>query len=304
MGYGGEVTILKNIVLGYGGEVLSSTPTFEATGPVGSITMNPGSSFAALDADPNGTVQTIPAPASIQTPAESQKIVQPSLVKVVTAPVLSTLSPDLFLQEGETKSITISLNKPAEIQETVSLTNSNPGAATISPIGPITFKPGEQTSQPVQVTGVKQGFTVITATLRNVPKSANVVVNPLPTPSGQSQSPALPPGTSNTVDTIVAIQYPKVLATSQVAIAAPRLLTDKCAGVKDGQFSSFAQINRDSAPPQPGRYLSAPIVLETEQVVGAQEVMPEISFMVGPPKLLTVKPEAMVFTALGENCGR
>jgi len=571
VGYGGEVTIAKNFVLGYGGEVLSFTPTFEATtGPVGSITMSPGTSFAALDAGPNGTVQTIPAPASIQTPAGSQKIVQPNLVKVVTAPVLSAISPNLTIEEGQTTTVTISLNKPAEITEAVTLSNSNSGAATTVPSGPtITFNPGEQTKT-VQVTGVKEGSTQITATLRNLARStaiavvprlalsstltstvelglngtltitlnrtpstptdvtlssltpgvatlnttkvtipagqtssasidvksvnvgtatiraslngvtvdrsmqvtpmslaslsgvsilegqsgtavvtlprnapstvrvtlvttdsniatverafvdipantnsasfivrgvtdgtvqlraqsgnstqtANVVVNALPPPpltalapnlslkAGSSGSisvvlkepfkrdltvllkssdpsiasvnelvtiPAnsttsnpivvtannvgntiivasllnssvqalvdvtstavvLPAGTAGTIGLASAVQYPRAVAAPQGSVAVPRLLADKCAAMKDGQFSSFAQLNRDSAPAQPGRYLSSPTLLEGDPITGARETVPEISIMVGPPKVLTVHPDVMSFIALAQDC--
>ncbi len=194
VGYGGEVTVAKNFVLGYGGEVLSFTPTFEASGPVGSITMSPGSSFAALDAGPNGTVQTIPAPANIQTPAGSQKIVQSNLIKI-EAPVTS------------------------------------PGVV-------------------------------------------------------------LPPGANETGGLSSAIQYPRVLAIPQLTIAAPRLLADKCAGVKDGQFSSLAQLNRDSSPPQPGRYLSSPTILDEALLRTGQSSAPDLSISMGAPALLTIAADA------------
>lgn len=568
----------KDIVrdyLGYGGEVnvksLGMTELRE-----GSISMSPGNSFAALDAGPSGTVQTIPSPKGIQTPAGSQKIVQSSLVKVVTAPILSTISPGPTIEEGQTTTITISLNKPAEITETVTLSNSNAGAATTVPSGPtITFNPGEQTKT-VQVTGVKEGSTQITATLRNLARSAAIAVVPrlafsgtlTPTvelglngtltitlnrtsltstdvtlssltpglatlnttkvtiPAGETSSApievtsvnvgsatiraslngvtvdrsmqvtpmslvslsgvsilegqsgtavvtlprnapstvrislnvegtniaaldslfvdipggknsatftirgvtegsvrlraqsgnstqtaavvvnALPPppltalapnlslkvgnsdsivvvlkevfkkdltvllkssdpsiasvneavtipansmtsqpvvvtgnaagrttiiasllnssvqasvdvssiapvvpqstaniaGASQTVGLAAAVQYPRALAAPQGSVTVPRLLADKCAAMKDGQFSSFAQLNRDSAPPQPGRYLSAPTLLEGDPLTGARETVPEISIMVGPPKVLTVHPDVMSFIALAQDC--
>ncbi|MBA5863581.1 MAG: filamentous hemagglutinin N-terminal domain-containing protein [Nitrospira sp. CR1.1] len=568
VGSGDSKDIVRDF-LGYGGEVnvksLGLTELRE-----GSITMNPGNSFAALDAGPNGTVQTIPAPASIQTPSGSQKIVQSSLVKVVTEPVLSTISPNLTIEEGQTTTVTISLNKPAEITETVTLSNSNAGAATTAPSGPtITFNPGEQTKT-IQVTGVKEGSTQITATLRNLARSAAiaviprlafsgtltstvelglngtltitlnrtsstptdvtlssltpgvatlnrsrvtipagetssapievtsvnvglatiraslngvtvdrsmqvtpmslgslsgvsilegqsgtvivtlprnapstvrvtlatsdstiatverafvdipantnsasftvrgvaegsvqvraqsgnstqtaaVVVNALPPPpltalapnlslkTGSSGSisvvlkesfkrdltvllrssdpsiasvndlvtiPAnsttsspivvtanrvgsttivasllnssvqalvdvtspgvvLPPGANGTIGLSSAVQYPRAVAAPQGSVAVPRLLADKCAAVKDGQFSSFAQLNRDSAPSQPGRYLSAPTLLEGDPITGARDTVPEISIMVGPPKVLTVRPDVMSFIALAQDC--
>lgn len=577
VGYGGEVIIAKDfrfeeVDAGVPDREIGFTPTFETTGPLGSISMNPGNSFAALDAGPNGTVQTIPA----VTPSPGSQIIiqpnssKPSLIKVVTAPVLSTTSPNLTIEEGQSSTITVSLNKPAEITETVTLSNSNAGAATTVPSGPtITFNPGEQTKT-VQVTGVKEGSTQITATLRNLARStaiaivprlafsgtltstvelglngtltitlnrtsststdvtlssltpgvatlnttkvtipagqtssasidvksvnvgtatirallngvtvdrsmqvtpmsltslsgvsilegqsgtaivtlprnapsivrvtlatsdaniatvessfvdipantnsasftvrgvtdgtvqlraqsgnstqtANVVVNALPPPpltalapnlslkTGSSGSisvvlkepfkrdltvllkssdpsiasvnevvtiPAksttsnpivvtgnhvgnttivasllnssvqafvdvtspgvvLPPGANGTIGLSSAVQYPRAMAAPQGSVAIPRLLADKCAAVKDGQFSSFAQLNRDSAPSQPGRYLSAPTLLEGDPITGARETVPEISIMVGPPKVLTVRPDVMSFIALAQDC--
>ncbi|GAB1724890.1 MAG: hypothetical protein NTNFB01_37860 [Nitrospira sp.] len=92
------------------------------------------------------------------------------------------------------------------------------------------------------------------------------------------------------------------MAAPQGSVAVPRLLADKCAAVKDGQFSSFAQLNRDSAPSQPGRYLSAPTLLEGDPITGARDTVPEISIMVGPPKVLTVRPDVMSFIALAQDC--
>ena len=577
VGYGGEVIIAKDfdfeeIDAGVPDREIGFTPTFETTGPLGSISMSPGNSFAALDAGPNGTVQTIPA----VTPSSGSQIIiqpnssKPSLIKVVTAPVLSTISPGSTIEEGQTTTITISLNKPAEITETVTLSNSNAGAATTVPSGPtITFSPGEQTKT-VQVNGVKEGSTQITATLRNLARSAaiavvprlafsgtltptvelglngtltitlnrtsltttdvtlstltpglvilnatkvtipagetssapievtsvnvgsatiraslngvtvdrsmqvtpmsvvslsgvsilegqsgtavvtlprnapstvrvtlatsdsniatversfveipantnsasftvrgvtdgtvqlraqsgastqtaNVVVNALPPPpltalapnlslkAGSSGSisvvlkeafkrdltvllkssdpsiasvnelvtiPAnsttsnpivvtanrvgntnivasllnsivqalvdvtspgvvLPPGANGTIGLSSAVQYPRAVAAPQGSVAVPRLLADKCAAMKDGQFSSFAQLNRDSAPSQPGRYLSAPTLLEGEPITGARETVPEISIMIGPPKVLAVHPDVMSFIALAQDC--
>ena len=540
----------------------------------GVIKMNPDQSFAAFDAGPKGVVQTVPDSKSIQKQAGSEIIIQGNLIKVFTPPVISTISSNLTLEEGQTQTITITLNKPAEITETVTLSNSNPGSATTSPSGPtVTFNPGEQTKT-IQVTGVKQGKTEITAALRGVARStgvtvvlplafsqsitstvelglngtmtitlnraspsnttiglsslngvatvdptvvtipagqlssapitvrsltvgtatiraslagtikdstmqvtpisiaslsgvsilegqsgtvtvtlprvapsdvavtlttsnpnvatvettvnvpqgrtstqvtvagvtegtaqlraqsgtstqtAAVVVNALPPPSLSSLSPNLalkvggsgsitvvlkevfkkdltvllqssdpsiasvnesvtipanstesqpvvvagngagrttiiatllnssvqalvdvssvaPPlaqstseigAASQTIGLAAAAQYPRTLAAPQGTVTVPKLLADKCAAVKDGQFSSFAQLNRDSAPPQPGRYLSTPTLLEGDPITGARETVPELSIMVGPPKVLTVHPDVGSFIALAQDC--
>jgi len=577
VGYGGEVIIRgEPIYEGSDDIVIGYVPVFQTTGPLGNITVNPGKSFAALDAGPNGTVQTIPA---LTIATGSQIITQPnstkpSLIKVVTEPVLSNITLNLTIEEGQTTTVTISLNKPAEITETVELQNSNAGAATTVPSGPtVTFNPGEQTKT-IQVTGVKQGKTEITAALRGVARStgvtvvlplafsqsitstvelglngtmtitlnrasssnttiglsslngvatvdptvvtipagqlssapitvrsltvgtatiraslagtikdstmqvtpisiaslsgvsilegqsgtvtvtlprvapsdvavtlttsnpnvatvettvnvpqgrtstqvtvagvtegtaqlraqsgtstqtAAVVVNALPPPSLSSLSPNLalkvggsgsitvvlkevfkkdltvllqssdpsiasvnesvtipanstesqpvvvagngagrttiiatllnssvqalvdvssvaPPlaqstseigAASQTIGLAAAVQYPRTLAAPQGTVTVPKLLADKCAAVKDGQFSSFAQLNRDSAPPQPGRYLSTPTLLEGDPITGARETVPELSIMVGPPKVLTVHPDVGSFIALAQDC--
>lgn len=573
VGYGGEVFVEgKPIFAPSSDEIIGYAPGFETAGPPGSITMNPGTSFASLEAE---TVQAIPTLAKIETPVGSQKIIRPSvgtpnLVKVVTAPILNTISPNITLEEGQITTVTIALNKPAEITESVTLSNSNAGAATTVPSGPtITFNPGEQTKT-VQVTGVKEGSTQITATLRNLARStaiavmsrlafsgtltptvelglngtltislnrtsstptdvtlssltpgvatlnttkvtipagqtssapievksadvgtatiraslngvtvdrsmqitpmslvsmsgvsilegqtgagtvtiprnapstvrislqlegtniatldnsfvniqsgtnsatftirgvtegtarlraqsgtstqtAAVVVNALPPPPLSSLSPnlvlkvggsdsivvvlketfkkdltvllrssdpsiasvnevvnipansttsnpivvtatgvgrttivaslpsssvqalvdvtspgvVLPPGANGTIGLSSAVQYPRPVAAPQGSVAVARLLADKCAAVKDGQFSSFAQLNRDSAPPQPGRYLSAPTLLEGDPLTSALETVPQLSIIVGPPKLLTVHPDVGNFIALAQDC--
>ena len=62
VGYGGEVIIRgEPIYEGSDDIVIGYVPVFQTTGPLGNITVNPGKSFAALDAGPNGTVQNIPA---------------------------------------------------------------------------------------------------------------------------------------------------------------------------------------------------------------------------------------------------
>lgn len=571
-------TVINTHILGPGGEVSVNDVRSINNLTLGNITMNPGKSFASLDAGPNGTVQTIPA---VTPSPESQIITQPnsskpSLIKVVAAPVLNTLSPNLTIEEGQTTTVTISLNKPAEITEAVTLSNSNSSAATTVPAGPtITFNPGEQTKT-VQVTGVKEGATQLRATLRNVAlnttinvvtrlafsgtltptvelgqngtltitlnrtsstptdvtlssltpgvatlnttkvtipagetssvsidvnsvnvgtatiraslsgvtvdrsmqitpmslvslsgvsilegqagtaivtlprnapstvrvtlatsdstiatversfvdipantnrasftvrgvtegtvqlraqsgnstQTAAVVVNALPPPPLSSLAPNLSlkigssgsiavvlreafqknltvllkssdpsiasvneavtipansttsqpvvvtgnaagrttiiasllnssvqasvdvssvapvvtqstaniAGASQTVGLAAAVQYPRALAAPQGSVTVPRLLADKCAAMKDGQFSSFAQLNRDSAPPQPGRYLSAPTLLEGDPITGARETVPEIYIMVGPPKVLTVHPDVVSFIALARDC--
>jgi filamentous hemagglutinin family protein len=486
-----QVASVSNAV-GYGGEVTAdSLQLFDIS--EGSITMSPGSSFAALDAGPNGTVQTVPAPTSIQTTAESQIIIQPnltkpSLIKVVTAPVLNSISPKLTVEEGETQTITISLNKPAETTEFVTVSNSNAAAATTDPPpGRIRFDPGEQT-QTVKVTGVKQGSTQLSATLRGVARTAAVTVlqrqgisenltqtvelgvsgtliitlnrtSSTPTeitlnnltpgvatlnttkvtispeqttsppievksvtvgtatvrailgnasveksmqvtpmsiaslsgvsilegqsgtatvtlprvapsdvtvtlttsnskvatvetsvtvPQGKTSAPvtvfgvtegtvqlraqsgdstqtaavvvnASPPppltsavtvplsnpdiaGASQTIELAAAAQYPRAIAAPQVPVTVPRLLADRCAGSKDGQFSSFAQLDRDAAPPQPGRYLSSPSILEQDLLSMGRSSTPEISFSIGPPRVLSVSPGATLLAM--DACGR
>ncbi len=87
---------------------------------------------------------------------------------------------------------------------------------------------------------------------------------------------------------VVAAKYPQLIVAPQVAIAAPRLLADRCAGSKDGQFSSFAQVNRDSAPPQPGRYLSSPTILDEALLRAGKASAHDISVAMGTPALLTI----------------
>ncbi len=184
---------------GFGGEVTADSLEFidnDGTLVPGSITMSPGSSFAALDASPAGVVVTNPGPDSIQNPAGSQKIVQPNLVTI------------------------------------------------------------------------------------------------------------LPAGSTGTVGLSSAVQYPRVLAIPQLTIAAPRLVADKCAGTKDGQFSSFAQVNRDSAPPQPGRYLSSPTILDEALLRAGQASIPGPSIAMGASQLLHVAPELLTFLATNEGCAR
>jgi filamentous hemagglutinin family protein len=479
---------------GYGGEppptgAEVNLETLNITGgTVGRIAMSPE---ASLNAGPKGVVQTNPSPENIQTPPGSQKIVRSNLVKVVTAPVLNSIesiSPNLTIEEGETTSITISLNKPAEITETVSLSNSNSGAATTVPAGPtVTFAPGQQT-QTVQVTGVKQGSTQLSAILRGVTKgtavtvlqrqgisqnltqtvelgvsgtliitlnrtsstpteitlnnltpgvatlnTTKVTISPEQTtsppievktvtvgtatvrailgnasveksmqvtpmsiaslsgvsilegqsgtatvtlpraapsdvavtlttsnshvatvetsvtvPEGKTSAPVIvfgvtegtvqlraqsgnstqtaavvvnasppPPltsavtvplsnpdiaGASQTIELAAAAQYPRVVVVPQATVAMPRLLADRCAGSKDGQFSSFAQLFRDSSPPQPGRYLSSPSILEQDLLSMGRSSTPEISFSIGPPRVLSVSPAATLLAM--DACGR
>lgn len=476
-----ESTVTNSYSLGSGGEVSANDVRSINNLTLGNITMNPGSSFAALDAGPNGTVVTNPAAASIQTPAGSQKIVLPSLVKVETASTLSgtTLTPTVELGlsgtftvalnkasptdttvnvsslnsdvatvtttvtipagqlssgpiavtgirvgtvtiraalggtfvdksmqvtpmslislsgvsilEGQSGTATITLPRVAPSTVTVTLTTSNPNIATVETSVNI---PAGQRSAPVTVRGVTEGSVQLRAQSGNSTQTAAVVVNALPPPPLSSLSPNLSlkvgnsgsiavvltetfkkdltvllkssdssiasvnesvtipansttsqpvvvtangagrttiiatllnssvqasvdvssvavaapqstpdiAGASQTIVLAAAAQYPRTLAAPQGSVTVPKLLADKCAAMKDGQFSSFAQLNRDSAPAQPGRYLSSPTLLEGDPITGARETVPEISIMVGPPKVLTVHPDVMSFIALAQDC--
>lgn len=186
--------------VGYGGEVnaesLEMTPFQNPLGNIssGTITMSPGNSFAALDAGPQGVVQTNPPPASIQHPPGSQKTVQPNLVIVLS-----------------------------------------PGGNPIDKLSP-------------------------------------------------------------------PVQSPTVLAVPRVAFEVPGLLADRCAGGEDGRFSSFVQLNRDSTPSPPGRYLSSPFILGEDLFRTGQGSVPERSISMQAPPILAVPHEA-TFLAMNE-CGR
>jgi hypothetical protein len=42
--------------------------------------------------------------------------------------------------------------------------------------------------------------------------------------------------------------------------------------------------------------------LEGDPITGARETVPELSIMVGPPKVLTVHPDVGSFIALAQDC--
>jgi len=237
---------------------------------------------------------------SVRLRAQSGNSTQTAAVVVnaLPPPPLTALAPNLSLKVGNSDSIVVVLKEVFKKDLTVLLKSSDPSIASVNEA--VTIPANSTTSQPVVVTGNAAGRTTIIASLLNSSVQASVDVSSIAPVVPQSTANIA--GASQTVGLAAAVQYPRALAAPQGSVTVPRLLADKCAAIKDGQFSSFAQLNRDSAPPQPGRYLSAPTLLEGDPLTGARETVPEISIMVGPPKVLTVHPDAISFIALAQDC--
>jgi len=214
------------------------------------------------------------------------------VVNALPPPPLTALAPNLSLKAGSSGSISVVLKEPFKRDLTVLLKSSDPSIASVNEL--VTIPANSTTSNPIVVTANNVGNTIIVASLLNSSVQALVDVT--------STAVVLPAGTAGTIGLASAVQYPRAVAAPQGSVAVPRLLADKCAAMKDGQFSSFAQLNRDSAPAQPGRYLSSPTLLEGDPITSARETVPEISIMVGPPKVLTVHPDVMSFIALAQDC--
>jgi filamentous hemagglutinin family protein len=211
-------------------------------------------------------------------------------VSLLDPPPLSRVGPDLNINvksDPAGNSIVVNIPEPFKRDIPIRLSSSDPNIATVGEVAVI--KAGQTESNSVPVAGNRVGKVIITAVSGNSSAQAEVNVD-IPTISREA------------VNLASSAQYPRIITAPPATINVPRLLAGRCAGNTDGQFSSFAQLNRESAPSQPGRYLSAPVILEGEQAVGAMQTAPEISFQLGPPKVLTVKPDAMVFTAMTENC--
>lgn len=51
---------------------------------------------------------------------------------------------------------------------------------------------------------------------------------------------------------------------------------DRCAAMKDGHFSSFVTVGRDAVPPEPGRFLSSPALLEGIALEGHSPSRPNL----------------------------
>jgi hypothetical protein len=214
-------------------------------------------------------------------------------VSLLDPPALSEAFPNQLgielTRNSVDNSVVVKLSEPFKRDVPIRLSSSDPNIATVGEVAVI--KAGQTESNPIPVAGRRVGRAIISAVSGTSSAQAEVNVD-IPTTSRQA------------IDLASSAQYPRIVTTPPATIAVPRLLAGRCAGNKDGQFSSFAQLNRDTAPPQPGRYLSSPTLMENGMVVGEKAVIPEISFMLGTPKLLTVKPEALAFTMLTENCGR
>jgi len=225
------------------------------------------------------------------------------VVNALPPPPLSSLSPNLALKVGGSDSIAVVLKETFKKDLTVLLKSSDPSIASVNEV--VTIPANSTTSNPIVVTATGVGRTTIVASLPSSSVQALVdVTSPgvvLPGANG-TIGVVLPPGANGAIGLSSAVQYPRPVAAPQGSAAVARLLADKCAAVKDGQFSSFAQLNRDSAPPQPGRYLSAPTLLEGDPLTGALETVPQLSIIVGPPKVLTVHPDVGSFIALAQDC--
>ena len=51
---------------------------------------------------------------------------------------------------------------------------------------------------------------------------------------------------------------------------------DRCAAMKDGQFSSFVMLGRDAVPPEPGGFVSSPARLESVSLQGSAPIHPNL----------------------------
>jgi hypothetical protein len=71
------------------------------------------------------------------------------------------------------------------------------------------------------------------------------------------------------VNGTVAIQSPinpaggRIIPLSQKPLTATALLTQRCAALAGGEFSSFTVAGRDSLPAEPGGWLASPLALTT-----------------------------------------
>ena len=73
-------------------------------------------------------------------------------------------------------------------------------------------------------------------------------------------------GGSGTVDIQAPIQNLSgtIAPLPQTPLQVANLFTDRCAAVKGGKFSSFVIGGRDNIPPEPGNFLSSPLLLEND----------------------------------------
>src|SRR5262249_40557807 len=73
------------------------------------------------------------------------------------------------------------------------------------------------------------------------------------------------------------------LLLSQKPLITTSLVTQRCAALAGGNFSSFTVAGRDSLPAEPSSWLSSPLALATAELVGSTAIEPEVPTSLSEP---------------------
>src|SRR5262249_43864212 len=75
----------------------------------------------------------------------------------------------------------------------------------------------------------------------------------------------------------------RILLLSQKPLITTSLVTQRCAALAGGNFSSFTVAGRDSLPAEPSSWLSSPLALATAELVGSRAIEPGVPTSLSEP---------------------